>query len=205
MAFLAASRDAHAKLDALNRSQAVIEFNLDGTIITANPNFLVAMGYTLEEIQGKHHGIFVDPDARGSAAYREFWDALRRGEHKPSEFKRVGKGGKPVWIQASYSPLLNRAGKPFKVWFGLRNMGVAPKDVKYPNTGHHHLLIDVELPPMDKEIPNDRNHLHFGAGETETTIELTPGKHTLQLVMGDDQHITFDPSVQSKKITITVK
>ena len=115
MAFLAASRDAHAKLDALNRSQAVIEFNLDGTIITANPNFLGAMGYTLEEIQGKHHGIFVDPDARGSAAYREFWDALRRGEHKASEFKRVGKGGKPVWIQASYSPLLNRAGKPFKV------------------------------------------------------------------------------------------
>ena len=97
------------------------------------------------------------------------------------------------------------SGKPIRVWFGLRNMGVAPKGVKFPNTGHHHLLIDTDAPGPGVEIPNDRNHLHFGAGETETTIELTPGKHTLQLVMGDDQHITFDPSVQSKKITITVK
>lgn len=97
------------------------------------------------------------------------------------------------------------AGKPIKVWFGLRNMGVAPKDVKYPNTGHHHLLIDVDLPPLDKEIPNDRNHLHFGAGETETTIELPPGKHTLQLLMGDEKHIPTNPPIYSKKITIYVK
>ena len=97
------------------------------------------------------------------------------------------------------------AGKPIRVWFGLRNMGVAPKGVKFPNTGHHHLLIDTDAPGPGVEIPNDRNHLHFGAGETETTIELPPGKHTLQLVMADDRHITFDPSVQSRKITITVK
>lgn len=97
------------------------------------------------------------------------------------------------------------AGKPIKVWFGLRNMGVAPKDVKFPNTGHHHLLIDVDLPPLDKEIPNDRNHLHFGAGETETTIELPPGKHTLQLLMGDEKHIPTNPPVYSKKITIYVR
>ncbi|WER44985.1 DUF4399 domain-containing protein [Cupriavidus sp. WKF15] len=97
------------------------------------------------------------------------------------------------------------AGKPFRVWFGLRNMGVAPKDVKFPKTGHHHLLIDVDLPPMDKEIPNDRNHLHFGAGETETMVELPPGKHTLQLLMGDDKHIPTNPPVYSKKITIYVK
>jgi hypothetical protein len=95
--------------------------------------------------------------------------------------------------------------KPIRVWFGLRNMGVAPKDVKFPNTGHHHLLIDTELPPLDKEIPSDRNHLHFGAGETETTIELPPGKHTLQLLMGDDKHVPHDPPVMSKKITITVR
>jgi len=97
------------------------------------------------------------------------------------------------------------AGKPIKVWFGLRNMGVAPKDVKFPNTGHHHLLVDTDLPPLDKEIPNDRNHLHFGAGETETTIELPPGKHTLQLLMGDDRHMPTNPPVYSKKITIYVK
>lgn len=97
------------------------------------------------------------------------------------------------------------AGKPFKVWFGLRNMGVAPKGVVFPNTGHHHLLIDAELPSADQEIPSDRNHLHFGAGETETTLELAPGKHTLQLLMGDDKHIPHNPPVRSKKITITVR
>jgi hypothetical protein len=95
--------------------------------------------------------------------------------------------------------------KPIRVWFGLRNMGVAPKDVKFPNTGHHHLLIDTDLPPLDKEIPSDRNHLHFGAGETETTIELPPGKHTLQLLMGDDKHIPHNPPIYSKRITITVR
>ena len=97
------------------------------------------------------------------------------------------------------------AGKPFRVWFGLRNMGVAPKGVAAKNTGHHHLLIDADVPPAGQEIPSDRNHLHFGAGETETTLELPPGKHTLQLVMGDDKHIVHSPPVVSRKITITVK
>ncbi|RZI42826.1 DUF4399 domain-containing protein [Herbaspirillum sp. HC18] len=97
-------------------------------------------------------------------------------------------------------------GKPFRVWFGLRDMGVAPKDVKFPNTGHHHLLIDTGLPEdMSKEIPSDRNHLHFGGGETETMVELPPGKHTLQLLMGDDKHVPHNPPIYSKKITITVK
>jgi hypothetical protein len=91
------------------------------------------------------------------------------------------------------------------VWFGLRNMGVAPKGVAVKNTGHHHLLIDADLPPAGQEIPSDRNHLHFGAGETETMLELPPGKHTLQLVMGDDKHIVHSPPVISRKITITVK
>ncbi|WP_341316860.1 DUF4399 domain-containing protein [Paraburkholderia sp. IMGN_8] len=97
------------------------------------------------------------------------------------------------------------ANKPFRVWFGLRFMGVAPKGVKYPNTGHHHLLIDTDLPPMDQEIPSDRNHLHFGAGETETMIQLAPGKHTLQLLMGDAMHIPHNPPVYSKKITVIAR
>lgn len=96
-------------------------------------------------------------------------------------------------------------GRPFRVWFGLRNMGVAPKGVDAPNTGHHHLLIDTDLPPMDAEIPSDRQHLHFGAGQTETMLELPPGKHTLQLLMGDANHVPNNPPVYSKKITITVK
>lgn len=97
------------------------------------------------------------------------------------------------------------AGKPFKVWFGLRFMGVAPSGVDFRNTGHHHLLIDTDLPPMDQKIPSDRNHLHFGAGQTETAIELPPGKHTLQLLLGDKDHIPHNPPVYSKKITVYVK
>jgi hypothetical protein len=92
-----------------------------------------------------------------------------------------------------------------KVWFGTRNFGVAPAGVEKPNTGHHHLLIDVPLPPLDQPIPNDHNHLHFGLGQTETVIELPPGTHTLQLLMGDANHVPFDPPVMSKRITIHVR
>ncbi len=90
------------------------------------------------------------------------------------------------------------------VWFGLRNIGVAPAGVVKPNTGHHHLLIDTDIPPLDEDIPADKNHLHFGAGQTETVIELSPGRHTLQLIMGDHEHIPHNPPVISKRITITV-
>ncbi len=89
-----------------------------------------------------------------------------------------------------------------KVWFGTRNFGVAPAGVVKANTGHHHLLIDAPVPPLDKEIPNDRNHLHFGLGQTETVIELPPGTHTLQLLMGDENHVPHDPPVMSKRITV---
>jgi hypothetical protein len=93
----------------------------------------------------------------------------------------------------------------FWVRMGLRNMGVAPRGTDVARTGHHHLIIDADLPSMDEPIPNDRNHLHFGAGETEARVELPPGKHTLQLLLGDMNHVPHDPPVQSKKITITVK
>ncbi|WP_315837718.1 PAS domain-containing methyl-accepting chemotaxis protein [Bradyrhizobium prioriisuperbiae] len=109
------SQDVKAKLEAINRSQAMIEFNLDGTIITANENFLNALGYQLDEIRGKHHSLFVDDATRNSAEYRAFWDSLRRGEYQARAYKRVAKGGRPIWIQASYNPLFGRNGKPFKV------------------------------------------------------------------------------------------
>jgi hypothetical protein len=92
-----------------------------------------------------------------------------------------------------------------KVWFGTRNFGVAPAGTNRSNTGHHHLLIDTTLPPLDQPIPNDKNHLHFGLGQTETVIDLPPGTHTLQLLMGDADHIPHDPPVMSKKITIRVR
>src|SRR5450631_1185828 len=96
-------------------------------------------------------------------------------------------------------------GGKFWVRMGLRNMGIAPKGSNIPNTGHHHLLIDTELPAMDEAIPSDRNHLHFGAGETEARIELPAGKHTLQLLLGDHDHIPHDPPIHSKKITVIVR
>jgi methyl-accepting chemotaxis protein len=104
-----------ALVEALDRSQAVIEFQMDGTIITANENFLSTLGYELNEIQGKHHSLFVEPGDKGSAEYAQFWDALNRGEYQVAEYKRIGKGGKEVWIQASYNPILDMNGKPFKV------------------------------------------------------------------------------------------
>ena len=107
--------DAAAKLAALGKSQAIIEFKMDGTIITANANFLNAMGYTLGEVKGKHHSMFVEPAYKTSDEYREFWERLYRGEFQAAQYKRFGKGGKEVWIEASYNPLLGRGGKPFKV------------------------------------------------------------------------------------------
>jgi hypothetical protein len=93
----------------------------------------------------------------------------------------------------------------FKLWFGTRNFGIAPAGITKANTGHHHLLVDVPLPPLDREIPNDRNHLHFGLGQSETMLELAPGTHTLQLLMGDQDHVPHDPPVMSKRITVTVR
>ncbi len=108
-------QDLAGQVAAINRSQAVIEFNLDGTIQTANANFLSALGYTLDEIQGKHHSMFVEQSYRESREYTEFWNKLNRGDFNAGEFKRIGKGGREVWIQASYNPILDSNGKPFKV------------------------------------------------------------------------------------------
>jgi len=107
--------DLAGQIAAIAKSQAVIEFDMDGTVLTANDNFLHTLGYSLGEIKGHHHRMFVDPTERDSAAYREFWAALNRGEYQAAEYKRLGKGGKEVWIQASYNPILDLNGKPFKV------------------------------------------------------------------------------------------
>ncbi|MEQ8662411.1 MAG: PAS domain S-box protein, partial [Gammaproteobacteria bacterium] len=109
------TQDFAAKFDAVSRSQAYIEFDLEGTILTANRNFLDTMGYTLDEITGRHHSMFVEPDYARSPEYKAFWERLNRGEFWADEFKRIGKGGREVWIQASYSPVLDATGKPYKV------------------------------------------------------------------------------------------
>jgi len=93
-----------------------------------------------------------------------------------------------------------------KLWLrmGARNIGIAPAGVMKPNTGHHHVILDADLPPFDLEIPADKNHLHFGAGQTEVRLTLPPGRHTLQLLMADHEHIPHNPPLYSNKITITV-
>ena len=99
----------------------------------------------------------------------------------------------------------NTVGSPLTVVFGLNGMGVAPAGTENENTGHHHLLINTDLPPMDEPIPADDNHVHFGGGQTQVQIELEPGEHTLQLLLGDLNHIPHDPPVMSDPITITVE
>ena len=104
-----------SKLDAISRSQAVIEFEPDGTILTANENFCATVGYDLSEIQGRKHSMFVEPDYGSSAEYHQFWATLRSGEFLSNQFKRVGKGNREIWIQASYNPIFDMSGNVVKL------------------------------------------------------------------------------------------
>ena len=107
--------DYAGQIEAIGKSQAVVEFAMDWTILNANENFLATLGYSIDEVRGRHHRIFVDAGERESFAYREFWAKLGRGEYDAGEYKRIAKGGREVWIQASYNPIRDLDGKPFKV------------------------------------------------------------------------------------------
>lgn len=109
------SADFEGQLNAVSKSQAVIQFNLDGTIITANDNFLNTLGYSLDEVKGHHHRMFVESSYGSSAEYEQFWEKLRRGEFSSGQYKRFKKNGEEIWIQASYNPIFDMNGKPFKV------------------------------------------------------------------------------------------
>ncbi|HZR79903.1 MAG TPA: methyl-accepting chemotaxis protein [Candidatus Binatia bacterium] len=111
----AQNEDFTGQIAAIGRTQAVIEFSLDGTIAHANDNFLAAVGYSIDEIRGKHHGMFVEDAYRASVEYRDFWAKLGRGEFVAGTFKRVAKGGRTLWLQASYNPILDKDGKPLRV------------------------------------------------------------------------------------------
>ena len=112
---LQAESEANAKLGAIDRAMAVIEFNLDGTIITANDNFLQRMGYSLAQIQGKHHRMFCTPELANSAAYTEFWKRLNQGELFSGQFERIDKNGQIVWLEANYNPVYDASGRLCKV------------------------------------------------------------------------------------------
>ena len=107
--------DFAAQIAALRKSQALVELTMEGNVITANDNFLNATGYALEEIQGRHHSMFVDDAARQGQAYRDFWSALNRGEFQNGEYRRLGKGGREIWLLASYNPIPNASGKLHKI------------------------------------------------------------------------------------------
>lgn len=107
--------DIHGQFDALNKVMGVISFNMDGTIIDINDNFLKVVGYERDEVVGKHHRMFAEPELANSSAYAEFWAKLNRGEFDSGEYKRIGKGGREIWLQASYNPIFDINGKPFKI------------------------------------------------------------------------------------------
>ncbi|KMW56216.1 Methyl-accepting chemotaxis protein [Candidatus Rhodobacter oscarellae] len=142
--------DQDGKIAAIGRAQAVIEFELDGTILTANENFLATVGYGLDEIQGKHHRIFCDPDYAKTAEYRAFWASLAAGDFATGEFKRISKSGDEVWINASYNPIFDADGKPYKVVKFATNITEeklrhADQDGKIVAIGRAQAVIEFEL------------------------------------------------------------
>ncbi|KRA60299.1 chemotaxis protein [Caulobacter sp. Root655] len=152
--------DLEATVAAIDRSQAMIEFQLDGTIITANKNFLDTVGYSLDEIVGRHHGIFVDPGYGRSAEYKAFWANLARGEFFADKFQRVGKGGKDVWIQGAYNPIFDAAGQPCKV-------------IKF--------AIDI----TDVELERIANEARRKAEEEQTAVVFSLAERLQRLAAGD--------------------
>lgn len=147
--------DYRGQIDAVNKSQAVISFELDGTIIDANENFLATVGYSLDEIQGKHHRMFVEPGYAGSSEYKQFWVSLAQGEYQAAEYKRVAKSGKEIWIQASYNPILDPSGKPFKV-------------VKYATDITQQVLARQEAERVGKLIDENLEKILVSVGEANT-------------------------------------
>jgi methyl-accepting chemotaxis protein len=177
-------QDLRGQVAAIGRSQAVIEFTLDGKIITANDNFLKVLGYTLAEIQGQHHGMFVEPAYRQSAEYRLFWEKLGRGEFDAGQYRRIGKGGKEIWIQASYNAVLDRKGRPFKV-------------VKYASDITERKLRDADFEGQLAAIGKSQAVIEFTLdGKIISANEnfLNTVGYTLSEVQGQHQGMFVDPA-----------
>ncbi len=176
--------DSVAQIEAVNRSMGVIEFNLDGTVITANPNFLAVINYPLDEIKGKHHSLFVDPAYAASPEYRTFWEKLNRGEFDTGEYKRIGKGGKEVWIQASYNPIRDINGKVYKV-------------VKYASDITAQKLRNADYQGQLEAISKSMGVIQFNLDGT--VIDANPNflsviNYTLDEVRGKHHSLFVDPA-----------
>lgn len=165
-----------AKLNSISRSQAVIEFKLDGTIVSANDNFLSALGYSIDEIQGRHHSMFVDSVYVASQEYRDFWAALNRGEFRSGEFRRIGKGGKEIWIQASYNPILDKDGTPI----GVIKFAVDVTATKLQNADYKGQLAAIGKAQATIEFNLDGTIRHANENFLTTlgyTLDEIKGKH----------------------------
>lgn len=179
-----AGAEADGQIQALNQSQAVIHFNLDGTIITANENFLGAMGYSLDEIKGNHHKMFVEPEHAKSAEYKEFWKRLAQGEFQSGEYKRLGKGGKEIWIQATYNPIFDPSGNPIKVVkfatdITARKLKAAEHEGQIAAINKAQAVIHFDL---DGNITDANDNFLGAMGYNLSEIQ---GKHHSMFVKGD--------------------
>jgi methyl-accepting chemotaxis protein len=167
--------DFKGKIEAISRAQAVIEFTPDGQILTANDNFLRALGYRLDEVQGKHHRMFVEPAVARSPAYKAFWRKLNDGEFVAAEFKRIGKGGKAAWIQASYNPIFDRNGRIIKVVKFATDVTSRVNAVDDIAGGLEQLArnnLDYRIGrPIDPAYEKVRDHFNAAMETLETTME----------------------------------
>ena len=182
----AKNADFAGQMDAIDKALAVISFNMDGTIVFANDNFLNAMGYSLDEIQGKHHSIFVEPGVKESEEYRQFWEKLKRGEYDTAEYKRIGKNGKEVWIQASYNPIMDMNGKPVKV-------------VKYATDVTEEKLRNAEFSGQIEAIGKAQAVIHFNMDGTIIFANdnfLNTMGYRLNEVQGQHHSMFADPGTR---------
>ncbi len=188
------SRNANfeGQIEAISKSQAVIEFELDGTIITANANFLGAMGYALEEVRGRHHSIFVEASVKDSADYQAFWARLASGEFQTGEFKRIGKDGSEVWIQASYNPILDAAGKPFKVIKFATDITDAVLDRERRRSAQ--LGIDRDLDSIKSAVSTANNRAEDAARASQETSE------TVQTVAASAEELAASVSTVREQV-----
>jgi methyl-accepting chemotaxis protein len=168
----------------------VIEFELDGTVLTANDNFLKALGYRLDEIVGKHHSLFVEPAYRSSPEYAEFWAALRRGEYQAAQFKRIAKGGREVWIEASYNPILDAEGKPVRV---IKFATDITRQIAL--LGEVKKLIDVNFTEIDSAILQS----NVEAGTASSAANLTLGN--VQMVAASTEEMSASITEISQSMT----
>ena len=175
------------QIEAISKAQAVIEFNMDGTIITANENFLSTLGYSLEEVKGQHHSMFIEPELKGSVEYKLFWESLNRGEYDSREYKRIGKGGKEVWIQASYNPILDLNDKPFKV-------------VKFASDVTKQKLISADYSGQIAAISKSQAVIEFNMDGTIITANdnfLSALGYTLSEIQGQHHSLFVEPAHKS--------